>query len=119
MIDVHSHILTALDDGVKTLHDSVETIRGLSHLVATPHFYPGRYTPSYESIRVAAAAVSEAVKKHGLSIEILCGRECFLDFELTTSPDRETFPFLWKGRKYQLIELPQITLPAALSSYLK
>ncbi|HLG18935.1 MAG TPA: CpsB/CapC family capsule biosynthesis tyrosine phosphatase [Bdellovibrionota bacterium] len=124
MLDVHAHFLPALDDGAKTVGDSVGILRGLSdigftHVVATPHFYPGRYTPTAASIREAAEKVREAIRKEGISIEILLGRECLLDYELLSAPERETFPFDWKGKKYQLIELPQITVPKAAATYLE
>jgi protein-tyrosine phosphatase len=42
VIDIHSHVLYGLDDGAKTLEDSLAMIRmaaanGTTHLVATPH----------------------------------------------------------------------------------
>ncbi len=45
--DFHSHILPGMDDGSRSLEESVEMLRmeaaqGVSHVVATPHFYPGQ-----------------------------------------------------------------------------
>lgn len=42
MLDIHCHILPALDDGPKTLKESLELARfavadGITHIVATPH----------------------------------------------------------------------------------
>ena len=42
MIDLHCHILPGLDDGPKTMEESVEMAEaaiadGITHLVATPH----------------------------------------------------------------------------------
>ena len=42
MLDIHCHILPALDDGPKTLAESLEVARfcvadGITHIVATPH----------------------------------------------------------------------------------
>ena len=41
-VDIHSHVLYGLDDGAKTLDESVEMLRvaeesGTAHIVATPH----------------------------------------------------------------------------------
>ena len=51
LVDLHLHILPDVDDGVKSLEASVETVRGLyelgfSELVTTPHrdFQRWRYT---------------------------------------------------------------------------
>lgn len=44
IIDFHSHVLPAMDDGSSCLEESVEMLRmeaeqGIDHVVATPHFY--------------------------------------------------------------------------------
>ena len=49
-IDFHTHILPAVDDGSSCLEESVELLkmqkqRGVSTVVATPHFYPHRDKP--------------------------------------------------------------------------
>lgn len=45
IIDFHSHILPAIDDGSESLEMSIamlkaQTEQGIGHVVATPHFYP-------------------------------------------------------------------------------
>lgn len=45
MIDIHSHILAGVDDGPKTLEDSIAMVRmaaesGTTDIVATPHASP-------------------------------------------------------------------------------
>ena len=44
MTDTHSHILPAVDDGSATVEESIALLRmeaeqGISHVIATPHFY--------------------------------------------------------------------------------
>ena len=43
MIDMHCHILYGIDDGCKTIEESIETIRnmkkiGFNTIVLTPHY---------------------------------------------------------------------------------
>lgn len=50
MIDFHSHILPGMDDGAKTVEESLELLRmtrqqRISGIVATPHFYPDKEEP--------------------------------------------------------------------------
>ena len=45
MFDIHSHILPAVDDGAKDIKESLELLKmmkadGITHVMATPHFYP-------------------------------------------------------------------------------
>lgn len=47
IIDFHSHILPAVDDGSRNVHESLEMLRameqqGVDCVIATPHFYPNR-----------------------------------------------------------------------------
>lgn len=47
MFDLHSHILPCIDDGSKSVEESLEMLRllkeqGVSKVVATPHFYANR-----------------------------------------------------------------------------
>lgn len=50
MIDFHSHILPGIDDGSASLEESIALLRmeaeqGITHVVATPHFYARYDTP--------------------------------------------------------------------------
>lgn len=52
MVDFHSHILPGMDDGSKSVEESLEMLRlaraqGVRRIVATPHFYPRRDTPEH------------------------------------------------------------------------
>lgn len=45
MLDIHSHILPAVDDGAKTIEESLEILKemyrqDITDVLATPHFYP-------------------------------------------------------------------------------
>lgn len=50
MYDFHSHILPNMDDGSRSVMESLEMLResarqGVTHLAATPHFYPDCSSP--------------------------------------------------------------------------
>lgn len=49
MTDFHSHILPGVDDGSKSLEESLKMLdllarQGVKQVVATPHFYPNRHS---------------------------------------------------------------------------
>ena len=51
MVDFHSHILPKIDDGSDSLETSISMLRmegeqGISHVIATPHFYPQHDDPA-------------------------------------------------------------------------
>lgn len=51
MIDFHSHILPGIDDGSSSTNESIEMLtltkqQGISHIVATPHFYASETNPA-------------------------------------------------------------------------
>ena len=45
--DMHCHILPGLDDGSKSMEETMEALReasrqGITAVIATPHYYPSR-----------------------------------------------------------------------------
>ncbi len=50
MIDFHTHVLPGIDDGSASLEESIELLKmealqGITHVVATPHFYAANDNP--------------------------------------------------------------------------
>jgi protein-tyrosine phosphatase len=72
LVDIHSHILWALDDGARTFEDSVAMLRmcaesGTTDIVATPHAdYQYRFEPELVKLRIEqlSAAISGAPRIH-------------------------------------------------------
>lgn len=86
VIDFHSHILPALDDGSRSVQESAEMLRvmgrqGVDCLVATPHFYPDRTVLS-DFLRERERAYKEIAScdlpnrpllKHGVEVAFFRG----------------------------------------------
>jgi protein-tyrosine phosphatase len=71
MIDLHTHILCGLDDGAKTIEESIEMCRishqdGIKTIVATPHILPGIYKNDRPTILSKVQELNEAIKKFGV-----------------------------------------------------
>jgi protein-tyrosine phosphatase len=54
-VDLHSHVLFGIDDGARSLEDSLEMLKllsaiGFSLVCATPHQKVGSFVPSDDSI---------------------------------------------------------------------
>ena len=68
MIDLHSHILPNLDDGPRTMEDSIRMCRighqdGIETIVATPHILPGIYKNDRSTILSQVAELNNALGK--------------------------------------------------------
>lgn len=111
MIDFHSHVLPGIDDGSANIEESLALLelqarQGITHTVATPHFYPGHQ--SFESFlrrrSQAEAELRQAMaEKTGLP-ELTVGAEVHYFRGIGQC---EALKALTVGSgKYILIELP-------------
>ncbi|MDF2927774.1 MAG: ywqE [Anaerospora sp.] len=115
MIDLHSHILPGIDDGAKTIEDSVEMARiavdnGTTVIAATPHVIEGRWLPEWSAIKGLCAEVSSELKQENISLTIVPGAEVALNMdilELIKGPG----PYCINGGRYMLVELPATHIP--------
>jgi protein-tyrosine phosphatase len=79
MIDLHSHVLPAVDDGARTLDESLGILRaavedGITRIAATPHVRDD-YPTSPEAMELGVDAVNRAARDAGIPIEVLTGGE--------------------------------------------
>lgn len=99
-IDIHSHILPGIDDGAKTLEESVQLVTemagwGFERLTCTPHITKKfRNTP--ETIREKFDILNNALSANGLSIDLRMSAEYRLN--------PETWPEILKSRQFMPIE---------------
>ena len=84
MIDLHAHILTGVDDGSRSLRESLQMARmaadsGVQVMVMTPHCnIPGMYE-NYDSreLRLQFEKLQEAVREAKIPLELYPGMEVF------------------------------------------
>ncbi|MCX5773466.1 MAG: hypothetical protein NTX05_02525 [Fusobacteria bacterium] len=80
MIDIHNHIIFDVDDGAKTLDESINMItmakrEGINAIIATSHFIPGRFDKSQEVHKEKLEIISKELEKRGEKIPLFLGRE--------------------------------------------
>ena len=84
MIDFHTHILPALDDGAITVDDSIAMAKSLSSfgyktVCCTPHCIKGYYDLAPQQIREATLMLQADLDNEGIDLELWPGMEYMLD----------------------------------------
>jgi protein-tyrosine phosphatase len=110
-VDFHSHILPGIDDGSKSVEESLEMLRleaqqGITHVVATPHFYARYDTPEkfLERRHEAYRRLMQEAEKNDHLPQISVGAEVYFFPGIS---DSEVLPQLTiDGKRYILIEMP-------------
>ena len=121
MIDLHSHILPGLDDGARTVAESVELAReaaaaGVTAIAATPHVRED-YPTAAERMEAALAAVRSAVAAARVELRVLPGGELALGE--VDRPVEELRRFGLGGNPgYLLVETPYYGWPLDLEERL-
>ena len=108
-VDIHSHVLYGLDDGAKTLEESVEMLQlarraGTTDIVATPHAN-SRYAFRPEIVEQRVAELSAQT-----DIRIHCG--CDFHLQVNNIHDALAHPqkYTINHSIYLLVELPESTV---------
>jgi protein-tyrosine phosphatase len=109
MIDIHAHIIPALDDGPPDMETSVAMGRiaaeeGITAMIATSHDREGGEV-GYEGMRARLEDVRVAWAEAGLGIRLELGLEIYLRPE---TPAELKSGAVWTlgGSRYVLVELP-------------
>ncbi|MBE6058627.1 MAG: capsular biosynthesis protein [Clostridium sulfidigenes] len=110
MIDFHSHILHGVDDGSKDEDMTVDMLKlakksGTTGIVATPHFFRGRFQVPYEEIKKEVAKLKILAKNKDIDIEIYCGQEVYYNSRILESYKCGDIGTIENSR-YMLIEFP-------------
>lgn len=112
MIDFHTHILPAIDDGSRSVEESLAIFKqqhqeGVQALVATPHFYPDDQLDAFLQRRdLAAEQFEQALQAEGLldQVKLKKGAEVLLSVDTWKIENLEALCIT--GTKYILLEMP-------------
>jgi protein-tyrosine phosphatase len=82
--DFHSHLIPGIDDGCRTMAESLELIRqfadmGFRKLITTPHVQDEFFRNTPEIILGGLEKLSEAINKAGIKIQIEAAAEYLID----------------------------------------
>ena len=111
MTDIHNHLLFGVDDGSKSIEDSVDILRdleraGYKNVILTPHYikdsnYSSPALENYKRLK----ELKEALKENHININLFLGNEIYIDEEILELLQRKEIYSL-NGTNFLLIELP-------------
>lgn len=119
MIDTHSHILPAMDDGAADLSESIAFVKtaaaqGVDIIFATPHAFNGVFNCTKEKILQACDTLTEAVRKQGILTRIVPGSEIRVNHDIIMAYDKGDLLTLNNSGRWILLELPDVFMANAV-----
>ena len=111
MIDTHTHVLFGIDDGAKTLEDSVELVRelslqGITDVVATPHYIDeSSYVSKVADNKKILTILKRKLKSEKIDVNVVLGNEIYINSGILKLIKDKKISTVGTS-KYLLIELP-------------
>lgn len=118
MIDIHCHILPEVDDGSRSLNESIEMAliareQGIKKIVNTSHYHPDFRYKKGEELLKELKDFNNVLKENMIDIEVLIGNEIYYTKDLIKQIDELDF-YTLNNSRYILIELPPTNFPSDL-----
>lgn len=90
--DVHCHVVPGVDDGSRSIEESLDILRllvrgGVRTVVATPHIFPARFPNEPEPLRDKFAQLDAARAAAGIDVALELGAEHYCDDSLVPRID--------------------------------
>jgi protein-tyrosine phosphatase len=121
MIDLHCHLLPALDDGAPDLDTSLAMARlaaadGITVTACTPHILPGVHRNSGPQILKAVEDLALALAAHEIPLRVVAGADIHITPDLLKGLASGYLPTL-NGSRYFLLEPPQHSAPPRFEDF--
>lgn len=120
MIDIHSHILPAIDDGARNLNEALDMLKmaidgGVTTQVLTPHIQPGRFDNTKQYLTEKFLDFKNEVERENLRVELKLAAEMHIGPELMMLANQNAIPTLGElnGKRTFLLEFPRVDIPFA------
>ncbi len=111
MIDMHNHILYGIDDGCKTIEESIETIKnmkkiGFNSIVLTPHYIEDSSFKANNNLKLQRLEIlKEELLKNNIDVNLFLGNEIFINESINELIINKEIRSI-NNTRYILIELP-------------
>ena len=111
MIDIHNHLLYGIDDGSKSIEESIDVLKdmekcGYTDIILTPHYIDGsRYSNDRDNNIERLNTLKQELKDNNIKINLHLGNEIYIDEDISTLLKENKLSTL-NDSNYLLIELP-------------
>lgn len=121
-VDIHSHLLPGIDDGAKTMEDTISLLSqlnafGMKQFITTPHIINSVWENTKESIEAVHAGTLATLEKDFQKTPMHAAAEYMMDsyfFELL----KKGAPLLTLKDNYVLVEMSYLNAPLQLYDYI-
>lgn len=116
MIDIHSHLLPAVDDGPRTIDQTIQMARraveeGVTAIIVTPHAFHPQFETRNLNVQEMTTTLQNVLRKEGINLDIYPGQEIRVFGDLIQAlKDGDAISLA--GSRYVLLEFPNDTVPA-------
>ena len=121
-VDVHSHLLPGIDDGVATVEEALLILQSLHELgykkaITTPHINPEFFPNTPENILKVYNKIRDELERAQINIELQVAAEYYLTEELIQKININE-PLLTFGDKFLLFECSFLNEPFYLKEFI-
>ena len=112
--DLHSHLIPGIDDGAKTMDETLSLIRaqydlGIRKFITTPHIMSDYFRNTPEIILGGLEEVRKVLKQENIDVEINAAAEYYIDDGFVKKLENEKL--LTFGNNHLLVEISYINCP--------
>lgn len=120
-VDIHSHLLPGIDDGAKSIEETLKLTKalqgfGITQFITTPHIIQHVWDNSAEQIKKKEASTVLELAHHQITVPFRAAAEYMLDDNFSKLFQSESLLTLKKN--YVLVEMSYINAPIQLYAFL-
>ncbi|TYC50687.1 tyrosine protein phosphatase [Weissella muntiaci] len=117
MIDIHSHLLPGIDDGVADWEGSLQLARlavkdGITHALMTPHHLNGQYVNPASKVIALTEEFQSKLDQAKIKLQVYPSQEIRINGNLIDSLEKGELLTTDEQGGYMLIEFPSNDVPA-------
>lgn len=125
MIDLHSHILPNIDDGARSMADTLALAQhsvdiGVTHMMCTPHWHLGRYDNHIFDVQSVFSETVRQLHENHIPLKLALGAEIRMCTEIVQWAQKASLPVIgqWQNKPAFLLEMSHSHIPAGIENLL-